>query len=315
MSILKKIIGMPPRRFDIEALESKLPKVFTPEVPISTTRVLKLLKYFTAIILVSSFIILSPIISIAQMQRRLCDAIHDGESILVINLVESGADVNHCDWWAETPLDLAAGNFEIAKYLIDKGADVNGKSIFKGTPIMSAASKGNIPLMRLLIEKGADVNAAAESGFTALMHASEGSFLEGKGHLEAVKILLDNGADVNAKDMGGDTALIYAVKTGPENSEIVQLLINKGADKNAKNKEGETVLSFAKDQRTTDILRGYKKLPSENTRSDNDKSPTYSDTNNPFDLLIEEFLEAQLRGKNRSYILSFPDLIGESRKH
>jgi len=30
--------------------------------------------------------------------------------------------------------------------------------------------------------------------------------------------------------------------------------------------------------------------------------------------LIEEFLEAQLRGKNRSYILSFPDLIGESRK-
>ena len=32
-------------------------------------------------------------------------------------------------------------------------------------------------------------------------------------------------------------------------------------------------------------------------------------------ILIEEFLEAQLRGKNRSYILSFPDLIGESRKH
>ena len=69
-----------------------------------------------------------------------------------------------------TPLHLAvlSNHREIAKYLIDKGANLNAKARdeYGGTPLHWAAALGRFETARLLIESGADVNAADNSGFT-----------------------------------------------------------------------------------------------------------------------------------------------------
>ena len=63
-------------------------------------------------------------------------------------------------------------NTEIAKALIDKGADVNAEDKKRQTVLMIATAKGNIEIAKILIDKGADVNAKDINGATALMWAA-----------------------------------------------------------------------------------------------------------------------------------------------
>lgn len=62
---------------------------------------------------------------------------------------------------------------EIAKFFIEKGADVNKKDGFKMTCLMWAASNQNVELVKLLLEKGADKTITDGQGMTALKAAEE----------------------------------------------------------------------------------------------------------------------------------------------
>ena len=57
---------------------------------------------------------------------------------------------------------------------------------------------------RLLLDKGANVNACMDDGYTALMAASQ------QGHLSTVKLLLASGANKDAVNTAGKTALSFA---------------------------------------------------------------------------------------------------------
>ena len=63
-----------------------------------------------------------------------------------------------------------------------------------------------VEIARLLLEKGADVNAHERFGRTALMAAAS------SGAPEMVQLLLDKGAKVEAKDIYGTTALMIAAR-------------------------------------------------------------------------------------------------------
>ncbi|NOX55854.1 MAG: hypothetical protein GXP27_15710 [Planctomycetes bacterium] len=71
-----------------------------------------------------------------------------------------------------TPLHLAvlADQREVARYLIQHGADLNAKARDEhgGTPLHWAAALGRFEMARILIEAGADVNARDNHGFTPL---------------------------------------------------------------------------------------------------------------------------------------------------
>ena len=57
---------------------------------------------------------------------------------------------------------------ELVQLFIDKGANVNAKSIMNKTALIGCGAK----TMRILLARGADVNARDDEGKTALMEAA-----------------------------------------------------------------------------------------------------------------------------------------------
>ena len=77
----------------------------------------------------------------------------------MIKLVAQGHSVNHEAGDGETPMSAAAQDkrLEVARFLLEKGADVNHQSHLGGnTPLMEAAKSGNVEMAKLLLEQGAD---------------------------------------------------------------------------------------------------------------------------------------------------------------
>lgn len=120
------------------------------------------------------------------------------------------------------------GDITIVKLLLNIGADVNTKvndvtKIINGwTPLIFASRYGFKDIVSLLIDKGVDINLKSIiNNTTVLMHASIG------GHLDIVKMLLDAGANINEKDKYGNTALTWSLSNG--HNDVVELLKKHGA--------------------------------------------------------------------------------------
>ncbi|GAB4155518.1 MAG: hypothetical protein Tsb0033_04920 [Winogradskyella sp.] len=65
---------------------------------------------------------------------------------------------------------VATGDVELAKTLIDQGADVNARSNGM-SPIHYAAKYNRVELIKILLTAGADVHKSCDLGYTALDHA------------------------------------------------------------------------------------------------------------------------------------------------
>jgi ankyrin repeat protein len=164
-------------------------------------------------------------------------------------LIEAGADVNKWDLYGRSPLYMAAdtstlpvaGNgsmvvlpstdsrraIDVAKLLIDKGANVNaqlkrrppyrnvpqdrgGDSILSqgATPLLRAARAGDTPMVELLLANGALVDLPSNQGVTPLMAAAgvefglrvtRGRNRTDEGVISTMRALLGAGADINAR--------------------------------------------------------------------------------------------------------------------
>ena len=148
-----------------------------------------------------------------------------------------------------TPLMIAVykEDYDMVKYLLDKGANPNAVNNEKKTALMIANDEGNNNIAKLLIEQGANINTQDEDGCTALMTAAL------IGDYEMVKFLLENGADINTKDNDGNTVLYYNIyydHYGKEEmlenaKKIFNLLIKYGADVNTKDNDGASLLDIS----------------------------------------------------------------------
>jgi Ankyrin repeats (3 copies)/Domain of unknown function (DUF4375) len=110
-------------------------------------------------------------------------------------LVEAGVDVN-AGFSVYTPLTVAArdGTVEAARWLLDHGADVNGRAEpTASTPLEEAVVEGRLEMVEYLLERGADPgilhgnpqrNALASARFWGQDEIAE--FLEGRGLTEVV---------------------------------------------------------------------------------------------------------------------------------
>jgi ankyrin repeat protein len=137
---------------------------------------------------------------------------------------------------------------DIARSLIDAGANVNAPDRFKQTPLLAAVQQRNLDLISLLLHAGADVNRGDAEGYTPLMEAA--NLLE----RDIVQALLEHGAKIDARSGGGATPLIYAVYAACENfmehepDDVVAVLLSKAADAGIRDNKGKTALDIAKER-------------------------------------------------------------------
>lgn len=111
-----------------------------------------------------------------------------------------------------------AGDIKEVRSLLESGTDPN--LIYNtNTALTYAARDGFTDIARVLIDSGADVNWIDGEGVTPLILAAF------KNHLELVQLLLDHGADTTVRDQWDRTALDYALRRGEEDA-IAQLLPN-----------------------------------------------------------------------------------------
>jgi len=129
--------------------------------------------------------------------RPLIEAVYNKDILMVILLLQFGADVDVQDASGLSPLMICAHgsskeDLTIAKILIQAGAFVNLKDEDELTPLNHASS--NLDITKLLIKYGANVNTTDDMGCTPLHYAET---------LEMVELLIKHGADVNCKAVSG----------------------------------------------------------------------------------------------------------------
>ena len=171
-------------------------------------------------------------------------AIDRGDIQALKDLVEGGVDPDtplRSDF-VTTALMKAAGRGrrDMVKYLLAKGARVNGRDGNGQTPLMTAVTFGFEDIVTLLVAAGADVKARDTRGNSAFGVATFGA------HLEIADVLLAHGADPNEADPSGITPLLGAASLG--NEEVLRYLVAKGAKVNAVTQQqygGSTALTTA----------------------------------------------------------------------
>ena len=166
------------------------------------------------------------------INEELNEAVIKGNFEKVKECLKNGANINYRHH-SNTALHWAIWHKknDIAKYLIEQGADINLKNesettpLDGDTPLKYAVQENNVEITNILLEHGADVNAKDNYNQTALIYATICD------KVDITKSLIKYGADVNVRDYDGKTALMNSCINN--SLEIAKILIEKGANVNA----------------------------------------------------------------------------------
>src|SRR5688572_21044832 len=101
----------------------------------------------------------------------------------------------------ELAVAVRQGNVERARWLIKKGADVNGRDEDGDLILMAAVRFLNTDMVRLLEKHGAKTDDTTRFMIAAFLNRTD-----------VVQTMLQNGLDPNVKDRDGDTALSCAAQ-------------------------------------------------------------------------------------------------------
>jgi ankyrin repeat protein len=176
-------------------------------------------------------------------------------------LINAGADIEAKTSWAASPLDWAAtmGSSRVAEFLLSRGAT--------GLTLIVAAALGKLREVQTIVESGEDLSAhrrtsapsspddhwPADSAHILGDVLSDALYAAGRnGHSAVVEYLLSRGANVDAKGVFGATALHWASING--HAGTVDLLISRGANLTIKDvRFDSTPLGWAEEGEHTEI--------------------------------------------------------------
>ena len=223
-------------------------------------------------------------------------AVYDNNTAVMENLLKDGFDINTMNENGENAVNvaIAAGSFNVLKYLIDKGANLNNTSdtgipplsqaiieynkqaidmllaskkidmyyvwgdMWTGSPLYIACSKANIYALEKMVENGADLNYDfSEYNAVPLLHYTINykQYIRNEDYKELIAFLILNKIDINKKNSDGQTPLMTALKNG--DIDTFNALIAGGADVTLKDNDGLTALNYA------EHLKGAALLPKE----------------------------------------------------
>jgi ankyrin repeat protein len=217
------------------------------------------------------------------------DAASEGNVAAVVTILENdSSQLEALDVRGRTPLHKAAmaGQLEVSRLLLDRGAAPDGVDSSGFTPLLLAIFTNNKQLVESLADHGADLNVEhpaygsaidlafhmecqrGESGITSFFVSQGVAFDPNKigprgrtrfqvaipfGRLGMVEYLIELGAHIDITDTRvGRTPLAEAVARGKEN--IVDFLLSHGADPNIPDNGGNPPIRFAVEKGMVGVL-------------------------------------------------------------
>lgn len=165
-----------------------------------------------------------------QLSRAMIAAAFNNRiNILEYFLEDKKVNVNVEGIFNETVLGASAWKADLAtiQYLLDCGADINGDKARVRSPLDSAVIFNRLDVAKYLIENGADVNVIGVYSDTGNKTTSLLVRAVQEGYLDMVKLLVENGANINYEEEwpgGNKTALDIAKKEGSKH--IIKYLEN-----------------------------------------------------------------------------------------
>ena len=140
-------------------------------------------------------------------------------------LIDKGADVNIHGPNGIPATQYAIRHLDMIRYFVDHGADINRQDRYGQSALHYATyiNAGPVEVVQYLLEHGADVNQRDKKGNTPLNLTNE---------LAVAKELIKHGADVHTQNNDLLTPLFWRVTYG--NLELVKYLLDHGANPNAK---------------------------------------------------------------------------------
>lgn len=133
-----------------------------------------------------------------QSQKSIRDAFKAGDDATAKSLIASDWSQLHASTPFGTWLHVAAcfGRLNVARFLVDAGADVNARGgTFGGTPLNEAAGCGHLAVVEYLLSAGAQMETH-EPEVNPLFSAVLG------GHADIVLLLLERGIDPSVRYTG-----------------------------------------------------------------------------------------------------------------
>ncbi len=180
---------------------------------------------------ITTLVLLLPMLMATGLRAgEIHDAAAAGDLNKVRSLLEADpALLESKDDNGDTPLHkaCAATQAAVAKFLIDKGANVNAGNKIGATPLYGVVDNPrkdlDVDLFERLIAKGADVNAKLSTHHNWTIFSG----IAKQGNLKKARFLIDHGADININTLEG-TPLQMVLNQGPK-EEMAKWLLENGA--------------------------------------------------------------------------------------
>ncbi|XRB09682.1 potassium channel skor [Pycnococcus provasolii] len=176
-------------------------------------------------------------VAYADPSGPLCTAAAESDLDGLGTLLDNGVNPDAADYDDRCALHLASsnGNLQVVEYLLRRGANVNARDRWTGSPLLDAITHGHEICAKLLYANGGKMNMD-EAANRLCSAASEGD-------LEVLRLLVENGVPVDEGDYDQRCALHLAAAEGQ--LLAVNFLISNGAQVNVKDRWGGTPLEDA----------------------------------------------------------------------
>ncbi|MCP3660432.1 MAG: hypothetical protein GY830_09065 [Bacteroidetes bacterium] len=209
-----------------------------------------------------------------------------GNSKIIKLLIEKGGfSINSKDMPGNDsePLIVRAttrGDIDFAKYLINKGVDINSQDSYKYTSLLKAAQNGDMDMLKLLIKNKADLTKRDKWGNDVLHRAVSPSLVDSS---DALEFLMKQNLNPNSIDKDGYTPIFSACDQFSRNApkmalEMLKILLkNNKVDVNHVSKDGYFPLLEAVKESTPEIVKtllDHNANP--NQRYKNKKTPLFA---------------------------------------
>lgn len=164
---------------------------------------------------------------------------------------------------SSAPLHQAckANDVEIARFLLEVGADVDALNCYKTTPLMYCVKYGSPDLVSLILTYNPDLS------ITSFIHTAAIHWAVWPNHEQNMELLLQAGADPNQIMGDGSTPLHCAAGGGF--TEMVRLLLDFGADPRIRNQDFMTAAKVAEEEgqgEMAEVLRVAERVAREEER-------------------------------------------------